>query len=225
MSNGSSSSLPWILTGVSGVVAALAVGFMAGRYTAPEVPAPAPMQQGQQAQDPNQLPPGTTVENIEDWSLICQEANGQKGCVAVQQAVNAEQQLVLIVEAGYDDKAQRMLRVRTPLGVVLQNGVEFTIPGGEPQAYNFAACDQASCIAVLNVPEEGYTKLEAAGSFELAYTRQDGARVPATMSMKGLTAAYAKVPKPAPAAAPAEAPATTPPAETPPAETPAPANP
>ena len=78
----------------------------------------------------------------------------------------------------------------------------------------------------LSIAEDGFAKMEAAGTFEIAYTSLNGERIAANVSMKGLADAYAKIEKPpvtaAPAAEPA-APAAAPAAEptTPPAEQPA----
>lgn len=221
MANGSSNALPWVLTGISGVVAALALGFVAGRYTAPET-APAAVPQQQQAQDPNALPPGASSEKIGDWDLACQDmGNGKKSCVALQTPKDSSGRLMAAVLAGYDNQAKKVFIVRAPLGVSLEKGLEFTMPGQKAEVFGFGACNQATCDAQLGIADDGYAKLEAAGTFEIAYTMLNGERVAANVSMKGLTDAYAKIEKPIPPTAPAptETPATPP--ATPPAEQPA----
>lgn len=227
MANGSSSALPWVIAGASGVVAALALGFVAGRYTAPEVVAPAAPQQQAAAQDPNALPPGASSEKIGDWTLACQDlGNNKKSCVALQAPVDSQNRIVAAVLAGYDDQAKRVFIVRAPLGVMLDKGLEFTMPNDKPEAFGFGACNQQSCDAQLGIADDGYAKLEAAGTFQIGYTLTNGEHVSANVSMKGLTDAYAKIEKPTPAAAPAPAadPAApaTPPATPAPEEAPAP---
>ncbi len=219
LANGSSSALPWVIAALAGVVAAGALGFMAGRYTAPESSAPAALgpEQAAAAQPPAQQT-GTTSETIQDWTLVCQEPpGGRKTCFALQQENDAEGRLTMAVLAGYDANASRTVLVRVPLGVALDRGVEFKFGDKEAEAFAFGACNQVSCDAVLTISEAGFTQLNEAGSFELAYTSGDGVRVPANISMKGLPEAYAKIERPTPPPAPA-------PAESAP-ETPAPATP
>lgn len=227
MSNGSSNALPWLVAGIAAVIAAGALGYMAGRYTAPE---PAPAQQAA-ANRPPELPPGATTEQIEDWMLFCQQGAGaQKVCFAMQEVANAEGQVMMAVVAGYDPNAVRTLVVRVPLGARLDAGVEFKVGDKDQGAFQFEACDQVSCNAVLQVPDAGYAELEKTGNFDLTYTRGNGQRLTGRVSMKGLTAAYAKIEKPVPPAAPpaegaAPAEGTTPPATAPAEPAPAPATP
>jgi invasion protein IalB len=111
------------------------------------------------------------------------------------------------------------------LGVALEKGLEFTMPGEKAEAFGFGACNRATCDAQLSVADDGFAKMEAAGSFEIAYTTLSGERIAANVSMKGLADAFTRIEKPAvaPAAEPAPAAAAAPATEpaTPPAEQPA----
>jgi len=228
LSNGSSSALPWAIAIVTTAIAAGTLGYFAGQYTAPPAaPVPtaaAPKETG----DPGQLPPGVTAEKFGAWTVLCQEApNGPKSCSAIQDVANERGQIVLSMVAGYDVNGQRALLVRVPLGIDLGMGLEFNLPGDKPVAFEFSACDQIGCNAILTVPEENFAKLAAAGSIELGYTRGDGVHVAASVKTDGMTEAYAKVERPAPRPAPAApadgAPAAGEPAAETPAATPAPA--
>ncbi len=230
MANGSSNTLPWLLAVLMTAVGAGALGFFAGdqygsnaKKIADIDTAIKDQQEAQaKASDPNYLPPGVTREKLGAWTVICQDqADGKKGCSASQDLVNPQGQIVLSLIAGYNEQAQRAFLVRAPLGIDLGQGLEFNLPGDKPVAFEFTACDQTSCNAVLTVTDENYPKVEAAGSFELAYTRGDGLRVPASVSVSGLNDAYARLTKPTPVATPAAAPAA--PAATPAATPAAPA--
>jgi len=220
VSNGSS-ILPWTVAGIAAVIAAGALGFMAGRYTADtEAPAPpANPQQAERQDQPPPLPPGTTTEKLGDWTLFCQDMpnTGRKSCFAMFESINADKKVILAVVAGYDTKANRTLYVRVPLGVQIDKGVEFALGGKPPEAFSFSSCNDVSCDAVLTVSDDGFQKLTEAGSFELAYTL-NGQRIVSTVSMAGLPEAFGKIERPAPPPAPPAA--ATP--EGRPAPTPAP---
>jgi invasion protein IalB len=234
LSNGSA-VLPWTIAGVAAVIAAGALGFMAGRYSAdtPVAAATPAQQQAQGPQQPPQLPPGTTTEKMGDWTLFCQDIPNAtaKSCFAMLEALNEQGKVMLAVMAGYDGNANRTLLVRAPLGAQIDTGVEFALGDKKPEAFSFSACNQVSCDAVLVVSDEGYKQLTDAGKFELAYTL-GGKRLAASITMNGLTEAYAKIERPtpppaqpAPAAAPAEgaaAPAVPPAEEDKPAPQPTP---
>lgn len=215
------------------MVAAGALGFMAGRYSA-DAPPPAPavpvQQQAQGTGQQPQLPPGTTSEKLGDWTLFCQDipnGGGKKYCFAMQEALNEQGKVVLAVLAGYDGNANRTLLVRAPLGVQIDTGVEFAMGDKKPEAFSFSACNQVSCDAVLVVSDEGYKQLTEAGKFELAFNI-GGKRMASSISMNGLAEAYTRIEKPVPPAQPAPAAggAAPPPAEgSPPQPSPKPETP
>ena len=227
VSNGTSPTLPWVIAIVATAIGAGALGYFAGNYTAPSsVPAAAAPQNPAAAAQNGQLPPGTTSEKIGDWVLFCQDApDGKKGCSATQDIANPQGQIVLSVIAGYDEQAQKAFLVRAPLGINLGAGLEFNLPGDKPVAFEFLACDQMSCNAILTVLDKNWPKMEAAKSFELAYTRGDGVRVPATISLAGLADSFTKIEKPVPVAAPAAPVEGAAPAPETPAPAPAPTEP
>ncbi len=212
-----SNVLPWTIAGIAGVLAAGALGFMAGRYSV-ETPAPATVPPGQQQAEGGQprLPPGTTTEKMGDWTLFCQDVPNAaaKSCFAMQETLNQQGKLMLAVMAFYDNNASRAFLVRTPLGVQIDAGVEFAMPDKKPEAFSYSACTQISCDAVLTVSEEGFKQLTDAGKFELAYTR-GGQRVASTISMAGLGDAFGRIERPTPPAAPAAETAPAPAGETP----------
>jgi invasion protein IalB len=213
VSNGTSNTLPWVIAVVATALGAGALGYFAGNYTAPApaaVPvatapgapaAPAPLA-------PGELPAGVTSETFGAWTVFCQDTpEGKKNCSVTQDIKNPQDtaKVILSVIAGYNELAQRAFLVLTPLGSNLSAGLEFNLPGDKPVAFEFGACDPTSCNALLSVPDDKWPTMEAAGSFELAYTRADGVRVPVTIQLNGFSEAFAKLDKPAPVPAPAEA--------------------
>lgn len=212
MSN--SNTLPWLVAIVATAVGAGAIGFFARPYIDGTPAAPAPAQQ-QAAQDPRSaLPPGTTTERVEDWTLICTPSNdpAKPICFAAQDIRTDKGQLLMALLAGYEGTGQRAFLVRAPLGVQLDQGLIFQSGEDKPAAFAFTACSDVSCDAQLIIPDGNFGKLEAAGQFTLAYVMADGTPVKGTVSMKGLGKAYESIIKPDPAPAPAEgaAPAATP---------------
>lgn len=208
-----SNTLPWLVAVVATAVGAGAIGFFARPYIdgTPATPVAAAPVNPRDA-----LPPGTTTTPSGDWTLICAPSNdpAKPICFAAQDVRTDKGQLLLAIIAGYEGQGQRAFLVRAPLGVQLDQGLIFQIGEDKPAAFAFSACSDVSCDAQLIVPEGNFAKLEAAGTFTLAYIMADGTPVKATVSMKGLGDAYQKIIKPEPAPAPA-APATDGPAATP----------
>lgn len=219
MSN--SSTLPWLVAVAATAIGAGAIGFFARPYIEGTPASPPPQVQGQAPAAPAAdaaLPPNVTAEQFGDWQLVCQAVpNAESICFAVQDIKTPEGQLVLNVLAGYEAKGNRAFIVRAPLGVDITKGVSFRMPTGQPIQFAFSACSQVSCDAQLEIPGDGFAKLEEAGSFELSYDIPGAAPIVSRISMKGLADAYTRIVKPGPAAA-------APAAGTPATETPAPAD-
>lgn len=225
MSN--SNTLPWLVALLATAVGAGAIGFFARPYIEGPAAAPAPTQTPTENQRQG-LPPGTTSETMDDWTLICTPSKEPTKpiCFAAQDILTGQDQLLMALLAGYDSQARRSFLVRVPLGVRLEQGLIFQMGDEKPVAFAFSACNEASCDAQLIIPEGNFEKLDVAGSFNLAYVLSDGTPVKGTVSMKGLGKAYEKIikpevttPPPTPEATPAEAGADTP------TPTPKPANP
>ncbi len=209
MSN--SNTVPWLVAVIATAIGAGAIGFFARPMILGESAAPAAQQQA--AGGEAALPPGTTTEKFDAWTLICSQTNdpAKPICFATQESHTPEGQLILATLAGYNEQAQRTFLVRAPLGVQLDNGLIFQMGDDKPVAFAFSSCSQVSCDAQLIIPDGNFGKLEAAGSFNLAYMLADGTPVRATISMMGLGKAYEKIIKPEVKPAPAaDAPAATP---------------
>lgn len=209
MSN--SNTVPWLVAVIATAIGAGAIGFFARPLIVGEVAPAAPAAQPQAAAGEPQLPPGTTTEKIEAWTLICTQTSdpAKPVCIASQESQTPEGQLILATLAGYNEQAQRTFLVRAPLGIQLDSGLVFQIGDDKPVAFAFSACSQVSCDAQLIIPDGNFGKLEAAGSFTLSYMLTDSTPVRATISMAGLEKAYEKIVKPEPKPTPApEAPAT-----------------
>ncbi len=203
MSN--SNTVPWLVAVVATAIGAGAIGYFARPYIEGSPVGPVPQSQQQQAAS-GQLPPNVTTEQFGDWQLLCQAVPDKPSiCFAVQDIKTPEGQLVLNVLAGYEAKGNRAFIVRAPLGVDIAKGVTFRMPTGKPIDFAFTACSQVSCDAQLEVPGDGFAKLEEAGSFELSYVAPGGDPVVSKISMKGLSDAFVKIVKPEPVAAPAPA--------------------
>lgn len=207
MSN--SNTLPWLVAIVITAVGAGAIGYLGRGYLEPTGPVPQAIPGAQAPAEQTPLPPNVTSEAYGDWQLLCQAVpDGKNVCFAVQDIKTPEGQLVLNVLAGYEAKGNKAFIVRAPLGVDISKGVTFRMPTGNPISFAFTACSQVSCDAQLEVPEDGYARLEEAGSFELTYDIPGAEPIKSSISMKGLTDAFKKIEKPAPVPAPAgEAPA------------------
>lgn len=219
-----SNTLPWLVAVVATAVGAGAIGFFARPYIVADGQVVA--QQTRPATEATrELPPNTTTEKFGAWDVLCQQVpSGTNICLAAYDAKTERGELVMNLIAGYAPNGEKTLLVRTPLGVQIDKGLSFRMPTGNPIAFAFTACSRDSCDAQLSLPEDGYKKLEEAGSFELSYEIAGAEPIKAMIPMDGLTAAYGKVTRPVPpapaAATPAPAAETDAPTPTPKPSTP-----
>ncbi len=223
MSN--SNTLPWVIAVVATAIGAGAIGFFARPLIISE-PAVQTRNQAQAQAEPQGLPPGTTTEQVDDWTLICTASSdpAKPVCFAAQDIRTEQGQLLMALLAGYEASGKRAFVVRAPLGVQLDQGLIFQLGEEQPAAFAFMACSDVSCDAQLIVPDGNFEKLEAAGTFSLAYFMVDGTPVKGTVSMKGLGKAYERIiaPEPQPAAAATPAPGAETPATSGEADAPTP---
>jgi invasion protein IalB len=81
-----------------------------------------------------------------DWTVECVEASKPE-CIAVPAVQSIENVQIYIV----DDGAGAVLVVRTPLGVLLGEGILLSVDGAQIGRLGFQICEESGCVAPLRL--------------------------------------------------------------------------
>lgn len=107
-------------------------------------------------------PPRTETVVYENWTVTCRDnlsKGAKKICSAnLRIANNQTRQNILIWEIGNDAAGKPIFALRTPLGVMIKDGVQLTIDAGKARKVDYILCDANGC--------------EAAGLFDAALSRE-----------------------------------------------------
>lgn len=128
-------------------------------------------------------------EAFGDWLLVCPEAAAQP-CSAVQRQVRSEDgQAVFAVTMRPADGASREITFLTPLGVLLEPGVELRIAGDPALRARFTQCQPGQCRAVATLDIAVEARLGAADQVSAAFRLAGGQEVDVPISVDGLVGA------------------------------------
>ena len=133
-------------------------------------------------------PRGSQVrqEAFGDWLLVCPEAAAQP-CSAVQRQVRSEDgQAVFAVTMRPADGASREIAFLTPLGVLLEPGVELRIAGDPALRARFTQCQPGQCRAVATLDIAVEARLGAADRVSAAFRLAGGREIDIAISVDGL---------------------------------------
>lgn len=124
-----------------------------------------------------------------DWLLVCPEAAAQP-CSAVQRQVRSEDgQAVFAVTLRPAEDASREIAFLTPLGVLLEPGVELRIAGDPALRARFTQCQTGQCRAVATLDRAVESRLGAAEQVTAAFRMAGGQEVDVRISIDGLARA------------------------------------
>lgn len=129
-----------------------------------------------------------------DWELRCAEGGAQEVCYLSQVLNNEEGDPLLraVVRRIDGGRAQAILTVQAPLGVVLPEGLAMSIDGSEPQAAPFLYCLPNGCYAQVAVAQEGLNRLRRGANANITVysVQQPETPVRTPLSLMGFTAGY-----------------------------------
>jgi invasion protein IalB len=143
-------------------------------------------------------PQGVVREKHGDWVTRCETPPGaaQEQCAIVLSVVDQERpNLVLVVIVlNTADRKTRLMRVITPLGVLLPPGVTLRIDNAEAGRLNFLQCLPNGCVAQLAMDETLINKLKSGKTATLGVfqTPEEGVGVQAPLT--GFKEAYEQLP-------------------------------
>lgn len=147
--------------------------------------------------------PKIDVTRSGDWEVACQdiEQNGQKAktCEMRQILVQKETQKEwLRIAVSFNPGAPKpVLRIFTPLGVLLPPGMEIKIDTAKPLRVQYAVClsRPPRCLVARPMEDKFVNQLKAGNGGTITFFLPNNKKVAAPFSLKGFTKAYNSLPR------------------------------
>jgi invasion protein IalB len=164
-----------------------------GQGSKPKQPAP----QSQQAQPPNS---GPVIVQLKpepaqpDWAKVCEKNEGTKTevCYTTRDFVTDKGQRIFAA-AVYDakgKKAQKTVRLLTPLGLLVPPGVRLTVDKGQPVSGRFTSCLPHGCFAEASVKDSFVAALKKGTTLNVSTRNQAGTVVTFAVPTDGFGKAF-----------------------------------
>jgi invasion protein IalB len=130
--------------------------------------------------------PQARRQSFGDWLLLCPEAASEP-CSALQNHVRAEdRQAIFVVTLGSGGNSSREIAFLTPLGVLLEPGVELKVAGDPVLHAKFTRCQPGQCRASGSLSTAAEARLAAAEQVTAAFRLASGQQVDVSISVDGL---------------------------------------
>lgn len=131
---------------------------------------------------------GTVRSQHGDWQMSCDMLPGasEEQCALIQNVTAEDQPNVAlsVIVLKTADRQARLLRVLSPLGVLLPNGLGLNIDGEDQGRVAFVRCLPNGCIAEVVMDDELIDKLAAGttGYFIVFKTPEEGIGIPVSLN-------------------------------------------
>lgn len=132
-----------------------------------------------------------TSKMFEDWLATCQVAGGPQSCAMSQTLTEVSTTaiaLMWIIDPAADGSMKAI--IRTPLGVLLTEGVKVRIGDSQPRKVPFRFCSGHFCTAELAFGADWLSKIRNATVITVDFMSLAGQPVSLDLSLKGFLAAY-----------------------------------
>lgn len=123
-----------------------------------------------------------------NWETRCETPPGASAeqCAVVQSVIDAERPNITLVVIALKtaDRKSRLLRVITPLGVLLPTGLALRVDKEDLGRMNFVRCLPNGCVAEVFLDDKLLAKLESGqeATFVLFETPEEGVGVPTPLA-------------------------------------------
>ena len=123
-----------------------------------------------------------------DWQMRCENVQGTVGeqCALVQSVIAKDRANtgLMVIAGKFGAEKVQMLRVITPLGVLLPAGLGLHIDGENIGATDFVHCVPNGCIAEAKLDDALVKKLKSGktANFQIFLTREDGIGIPVSLN-------------------------------------------
>jgi invasion protein IalB len=189
---------------VAAAAIAMALAFPVGGVPAlaqDAAPAPgqaAPPATGQTPATGGPIQVGTTDNtNPQPWTVNCssQPQTGELACSMAQVLIAQESNQRLVGASVFrpEPSDAAVMRFSLPHGILLQKGVDVWVDDAKPTSVPIIIADQNGSYADLPLDATRLTALQGGTFLHLGVSAGSGERVEFTLSLKGFTAAFAKL--------------------------------
>ena len=169
------------------------------RSTAVPKPATPDAQKNAKAAEPPKPPAVTVAGNFGQWALICgkeRDKDGKEPCSLVQALVEREsQKLVFRLTVAYGPKGNLVLKIDSPTGVALQNGLEFSPDAVKVYRLPFQACTAQGCSALFIMPDDLKQEIGKSAKGTITVYALNGQAVQAATELTGFADGLAALDK------------------------------
>jgi invasion protein IalB len=162
--------------------------------------APKPKQPASKAQQAQPQNDGPVIVQLKpepaqpDWTKVCGKDERTKAevCYTTRDFVTDKGQWIFAaaVYDAKDKRAQKTLRILTPLGFLVPPGIRITVDKGQPVAGRYATCLPHGCFAEANVKDDFVTALKKGTSLNVSARNQAGAVVTFAVPTEGFAKAF-----------------------------------
>tara|TARA_R110002096_G_scaffold79864_10_gene187509 strand:+ start:1440 stop:2006 length:567 start_codon:yes stop_codon:yes gene_type:complete len=147
--------------------------------------------------------PKIDVTRNGDWEVACQEVEFEgkttKTCEMRQILVQKETQKewLRVAVSFTPDTKKPILRIFTPLGVLLQPGMEIKIDDGEPQRVQYAVClaRPPRCLVAGPMDDAMVNLLKRGAGGTITFVLPNNKKVAAPFSLVGFTKSFNSLPR------------------------------
>ncbi len=139
----------------------------------------------------------TANDNPQPWTVNCtsQAQTGELVCTMSQVLIAQETQQRLVGASVFrpQPSAAAVMRISLPHGIQLQKGVDYWVDNNAPTNTPIVIADQNGSYADLELTANLLVTLQGGSFLHLGVTAGSSERVEFTLSLKGFTAAFAKL--------------------------------
>lgn len=151
-----------------------------------------------QSTAPAQQAPTETVKATHGaWDVVCSAASEDQ-CRLRQIGETADGKKALIVYIGKLNEVKTKdgkdipaaIRITTPLGTILRQGLKVQIDNGEPQIAAFEVCIPNGCIVSDAISEKFLSELKSGNTAKMSFNVLQQGTLEVNISLKGFTKAF-----------------------------------
>ena len=139
----------------------------------------------------------TSNDNPQPWTVNCtsQAQTGELVCTMTQVLIAADTQQRLVGASVFrpQPSAAAVMRISLPHGILLQQGVDIWIDDAQPAKAPIVIADENGSYADVELGSDMLTRLQGGSFLRLGVSAGNGERVEFSLSLKGFTAAFAKL--------------------------------
>jgi invasion protein IalB len=137
-----------------------------------------------------------TVVGFKDWRVICPPPSQKNVDCVLNMDVARDQGGTLLRLSLNDTALNSTLSITVPHGVSLDQGLGFSVGGGEVKVRPYETCDPTGCLANLNLDEQTLNALKTSVTGQVVVAAAGGGSpVPISFSLNGFADGFAELRK------------------------------